>query len=295
VNDGSTDNSGNICDLWAKKDKRVKVIHKENGGVSSARNIGLDKSSGEYVAFVDADDEIDTSMYKELLESVEENKADISVCKIKYEILGEIKYCNEVNLKNCKGEYFKDLLLLQDVIKQEDFVVCYGAIWSACRFLFNAKAIKNYRFGQLKMGEDLIFLLNCIKDGTKISFVDKYFYTYVQREGSASHTYNAETVRRKINFWGEFQKYLVGFKNLRNVAAFKFWFYFNLVRDVAMSKDLNFKTLKKDLINNLNTKENYKALTSFDMNKSKKLLYKLCRYKLFVVIKLIYRVFKKTP
>ena len=64
INDGSTDSSGAICDEYTQKDSRVRVFHKENGGVSSARNIGLDNAKGEYIAFVDSDDYIDNRMYE---------------------------------------------------------------------------------------------------------------------------------------------------------------------------------------------------------------------------------------
>ena len=67
VDDGSTDNCPQICDDWAKKDKRIKVIHKANGGVSSARNVGLDNATGEYIGFVDSDDYIDITMYEKML------------------------------------------------------------------------------------------------------------------------------------------------------------------------------------------------------------------------------------
>ena len=67
VDDGSTDNSGKICDEWARKDKRIKVIHKKNGGLSDARNAGLDICTGDYIGFVDSDDYIELNMYEDLL------------------------------------------------------------------------------------------------------------------------------------------------------------------------------------------------------------------------------------
>lgn len=83
VNDGSTDNSGKICDKFAEKDNRIKVIHKDNEGVSSARNKGIEIASGDYVAFVDPDDTVEPNMYEFLLESALTYKADITICPIK--------------------------------------------------------------------------------------------------------------------------------------------------------------------------------------------------------------------
>ena len=70
VDDGSPDNCPAMCDEWAKKDSRIRVIHKENGGVSSARNIGLDNVTGEYIGFVDSDDYLESNMYELLLQLI---------------------------------------------------------------------------------------------------------------------------------------------------------------------------------------------------------------------------------
>ena len=80
VDDGSTDDSGNICDKYAKKDKRIKVIHKENGGLSDARNIGLSIANGRYLQFVDSDDFIHKQMIEILYNTIINNNADISIC-----------------------------------------------------------------------------------------------------------------------------------------------------------------------------------------------------------------------
>ena len=80
VDDGSTDNSGSICDEYAKKDNRIKVIHKENGGVSSARNVGLDTAIGQYITFVDSDDYIEKKYCEILLKTLKKQKADCVAC-----------------------------------------------------------------------------------------------------------------------------------------------------------------------------------------------------------------------
>ena len=87
VNDGSPDNCGEICDEYAKKDSRIKVIHKENGGLSDARNAGIEIASGQYIAFVDSDDYIASNMYERMYETKKDIKNirsnDISYCNIK--------------------------------------------------------------------------------------------------------------------------------------------------------------------------------------------------------------------
>ena len=76
VDDGSTDSSGNICDLYSQKDRRIQVIHKENGGLSSARNAGLRIAKGKYVGFIDSDDWISETMYQHLYEEAEKAAAE---------------------------------------------------------------------------------------------------------------------------------------------------------------------------------------------------------------------------
>ena len=83
VDDGSTDSSGRMCDAYAKNDERITVIHKENGGLSSARNAGIEQAHGTYIGFVDSDDWIDTDMYANLIKLLEMHKCDIAVCGIK--------------------------------------------------------------------------------------------------------------------------------------------------------------------------------------------------------------------
>lgn len=82
VDDGSPDNCGNICDEYAKKDNRIKVVHKENAGVSSARNIGLEKSSGKYITFIDADDYVEKNYCEELLNILKIENADCVACRL---------------------------------------------------------------------------------------------------------------------------------------------------------------------------------------------------------------------
>ena len=91
VDDGSPDNCGNICDEYAKKDNRIKVIHKKNGGVSSARNRGLDVATGEYISFIDPDDIIHPNYYDILMSQI--GNADCIICSYK-------KFSNEIEFEN---------------------------------------------------------------------------------------------------------------------------------------------------------------------------------------------------
>ena len=80
VNDGSTDNSGKLCDELAKRDDRIRVIHKENGGLSDARNTGIEEAEADLIGFIDSDDYIDENMYELLIDNLRETNADLSMC-----------------------------------------------------------------------------------------------------------------------------------------------------------------------------------------------------------------------
>ena len=100
VDDGSPDNCGAICDEYAEKDKRIKVIHKKNGGLSDARNAGLDIATGEYIGFVDSDDWVMPDMYEYLYKAVKEYDADMSVCGY-YDYWGKTisgRYCQDIQV-----------------------------------------------------------------------------------------------------------------------------------------------------------------------------------------------------
>lgn len=80
VDDGSSDNSGILCDKWQEKDSRIKVIHKSNGGVSNARNVAIEQANGEYLMFIDSDDIVSNDLCKVLFEMLKNDNADISIC-----------------------------------------------------------------------------------------------------------------------------------------------------------------------------------------------------------------------
>ena len=100
VDDGSRDYTGEILDNYAKKDRRIKVIHKENGGVSSARNKGIEAAEGDYIGFIDGDDLIEPEMYKTLVDLLEEENADIAHCGYQMVFPDRIDYYHNTGKKN---------------------------------------------------------------------------------------------------------------------------------------------------------------------------------------------------
>ncbi len=179
INDGSTDNSGVICDEYAKKDTRIKVVHKNNGGVSSARNLGLEVATGEYIGFIDSDDYIEPTMFEELYNKAKTENADMAICGFKQVHVNGITKVNNVDFtiswekENIIKNYFT-----QGVVKE--------LMYAPVNKLYKKTFIGNLRFCEkYRMGEDILFLFQCIEKMNKIACVDGVFYNYVMRENSA--------------------------------------------------------------------------------------------------------------
>ncbi len=180
VDDGSTDGeSGKICDEYAKKDSRVGVIHKDNGGLSSARNAGLDVIKGNYISFIDSDDHIAETYLRELYDRMKEENSDIVIsgytaCDEDGKILGT--YGSGTNeLIDQKG--FWDWVILEN---REDTL--YGAVvaWSK---LYRAWIFKDIRF-HVTLHEDEAILYDVISSCKSISVTDGVGYYYLQRPDS---------------------------------------------------------------------------------------------------------------
>lgn len=177
IDDGSTDDSGKIADQYAEKDLRVIVRHTENGGVSNARNRGIDISTGEYIAFVDSDDALDVRYFETLLMNAKKADADISFC-ISH-IIGSPMTANmQDNLRFEWGgrEALQHLL-------QADLFSC------AVNKMYQAELLKNIRFSpNIAINEDLLLNYKLFAIANSVVFENKKLYSYRHREGSASRT-----------------------------------------------------------------------------------------------------------
>ena len=164
VDDGSPDNCGKICDEYAKKDNRIKVIHKENGGLSSARNAGLDIATGDYIGFVDSDDWIELDMYEYLLNICVKYNSDISRCGFVYN--DEDCYKDE----NIRIVEYENALI--------DFINGHIEEGIVCNKLYKKNIFKNLRFKENIIFEDVLMNYYVFKLGVKIvvSRCSKYHY-----------------------------------------------------------------------------------------------------------------------
>ena len=166
VNDGSTDNCGAICDAYAKQDTRIKVIHKENGGLSDARNAGLDICTGEFIGFVDSDDCINKYMYETLYNLIIEEKADIAECEI---------WTSKQNYKNIYPEKIvKEIFLpinwVEKILEFNEF-----SVW---RRLYRKASIEGIKFKKNFIYEDVFFLVDIFNNLNKIVKINLPLYRY---------------------------------------------------------------------------------------------------------------------
>ena len=181
VDDGSTDSSPEICDKWAEKDSRIKVIHKENGGASSARNAGLDIASGDYIAFVDGDDYIDHDMYEIMLSHILHYGADAASCGM----VRENKNAPDEEWGSADAEVeIVDNIELLKMVGQASGILPV----SPCNKLFSKSAVGEIRFDtRFKYAEDVLFNYFVSKNINKMVSQNAARYHYVSNDSSASH------------------------------------------------------------------------------------------------------------
>lgn len=180
IDDGSTDNSGTICDEYAIKDNRIRVFHKENGGVSSARNWGLDNAIGEYIMFVDSDDYMLPGMLEVMYSTLESKKADLVICGTTETGGGYWRPIADVNYSiNQLKESFVSLLHTE----------LLSPPWNK---IYKKEIIRSNRFCEdISFGEDLLFNIQYLEKCENISFIkESPFYHEKENENSLVVKFN---------------------------------------------------------------------------------------------------------
>lgn len=174
VDDGSPDNCPEICDKWAKKDERIKVIHKENGGLSDARNAGFAVSKGEYISFIDSDDFIEKGFYEILCDALD-NGADIAECAT--------RLCDEDNnIILVRG--FEEDKMFDGVTATQTLLEERGIMQTVWNKLYKREVIRNILFEYGKYHEDNFWTWQIFLNAKKVFVSSKAMYNYVQRNGS---------------------------------------------------------------------------------------------------------------
>lgn len=174
VDDGSPDNCGNICEEYAAKDKRIRVIHKENGGLSDARNAGLRIARGEYIAFVDSDDWVATNYLETLLKVIELTDSDICECEV-LKTTGEIEKYKKKDEKytSYSSEKALELLICDKILHQY--------VWNK---LYKRSCLKDIPFAVGKINEDEFWTYQVFGNARQITKISNVLYYYFQRGSS---------------------------------------------------------------------------------------------------------------
>ena len=179
VDDGSTDQTWNLCQQYEKKYENVKAFHKENSGAASARNYGVKYSKGEYICFIDADDLVTKDYVSYLYQLISENKADMAIC-------GYQKFFDKSDLKNI------DTTGNVEVIGQKEALECIlyrrKISSSPCFKLLRRDTIVNYPFPEGMLFEDLAVVYQWFSSIDKIAYSSAKKYFYLQHEGSSMHS-----------------------------------------------------------------------------------------------------------
>ncbi len=184
IDDGSTDRSGGICDRYSESDKRVRVFHTENRGLSAARNLGLDHARGEYIGFVDSDDWIDPEMYALLLNKAEETGADIVECGVFRESVHESReIC--VNQTLLSGIPAVETLIFGGIKAQ-----VWNKLWK--RTLFD-----EIRFPEGRCFEDVATTYKLILNANIVG-IPQSCYHYLQRDSSISQNHSSKSL---VDYW----------------------------------------------------------------------------------------------
>lgn len=293
VDDGSPDNCPKMCDDYAKKDSRVKVVHKANAGLGYARNSGLDVATGEFLAFVDSDDYVDTKIYESLFGEASISGADAVFCKYYTEQAdGTWKECNEVNRRTeWNNKEINDFLL--NIIATEPYVKKerkYGmSVWHS---IYRRKIIydNNIRFYSERdvMSEDLPFQVDFFLKANKMVYLPYAFYYYCLNGGSLTTTFKPEKYERMKSLYQllnaklevvegyrlRTDKFLIGYVRIFLIDLFRYNYYNKIYlikmicndiiwKDIMILYKPSYLSIYPRVIYTLMIKKEVKALASF--------------------------------
>lgn len=240
IDDGSRDMSGKICDEYAIKDSRIKVIHQDNAGVSVARNKGLDICTGDYITFVDSDDFLEPFMYEKMMEKVTEYNCDVVMCDcVKDDGVAQTPYTHNIragfyDYNQLKEEYYPHLLMMENVE--------YPATISNWLLLFRREIASSIRYIEgVRYSEDLLFGVQLLYNAKSFYYMkDEYYYHYWMNNESASHTFKKDKWKDYITLYNAALNIFKDNKVILNQTYIMLLFFmYNYINDVILFKELN--------------------------------------------------------
>ena len=244
VDDGSSDKSGDICDEYKKLDNRIRVYHKENGGLSDARNYGIDKAKGKYIGFIDSDDYIKNDMYEVLYKAIKKYNADLSMCRV----IDCYNNIPEFDNSNSCCVSLDVVTAIKKVMEATEVSV------HAVSKLYKKALFNNLRFENGRTTEDGIIMIELFSNCKVIAYDNSIEYYYIHRENSITTTKFNE---RKYDVIYAYEKNLKiiedKYPELIDIAKMRLcWAYFNVLDNMVKSDyplDKNvLKYLRKNFI-----------------------------------------------
>lgn len=181
IDDGSTDASGDICNKYCREDSRVSVVHQRNGGLASARNAGIDISTGEYLTFIDSDDYVSSYYIENLVNAIKKFNADLSISMFINVVDGDEYKALEGSNDLLNAQIEDSHMCLEDMLYQR------GIETSAPGKLYRKELIKDLRFPSGKLYEDIMFTTKMILRSHKIVRIENVDYFYYQRNNSIQY------------------------------------------------------------------------------------------------------------
>lgn len=263
VDDGSPDDCGEICDEYAAKDTRIKVIHKENGGLSSARNAGLDAATGCYIGFVDSDDWIEPSMYEEMVDTLEKEQCDMIECGVN---LADEKGLKKIN--SCKVEVLTGReALLRHMDKYRSYPLPIPAVWSK---LYKSDFWSTNRFPEGEIHEDYLLTCRSLYESIKVGFIYKGLYNHlVDNPGSIV---NAKFSKRDLYKGKQYEfrlNYLLDTHDEELIELAKIEYYYYCIEAIWKCDQNGLITERDQYINQI--KNNRKDYASLSFPRKKKI------------------------
>ena len=259
INDGSTDNSGEICQEYAQKDNRIVYIEKENGGLSDARNVGLDKMTGSYVTFIDSDDWIEQDYIETLYKKIVEYQADIAVGNYYSYNEDEETYYFHIYGDSYYEKVYDNISIFENLYESQEMKSF--ALISAWGKLYKAKLFDYLRFDKGKLGEDGYFNQKMYLSVNKVVYLNKGLYAYRQRSGSITNTWTEKWMHALVDAMSERITLLanMGYPLEKHLAVYRQMLEVSLANGQAsgLSDTATYKEfeMKRTLLNQLSIQE----------------------------------------
>lgn len=246
VDDGSTDSSGKICDEFSDKDTRIKVIHKKNGGLSSARNEGIQIAKGEYIAFVDGDDWIDETMYEDMLGAMLSAEADLAICNYK-----EVSQNSIRDTSTNKTTVFEGREVLKVFIEEDETYQIQNAAWNK---LYKRSLMGELRFPEGKLFEDIVYTTKLLAKSKRSVYLDTAYYNYIfDRSDSIMNSKKVERLLTdQVPAYKEKGEFLLSIGEKELFLTHQFFFYKRMLlhyKDAKEKKPEGYRTFLKKMQN----------------------------------------------